>query len=306
MTIFLNVPFCDKDQVKKLGAKFNWDKMKWYISDGQKLKKFKHWFNLACYQCNVLEEDSFLINERKNRIICKDCALLGAFNKTRKYINFFDREKLLNHLDELTYNFHNLKEMKLALLEIRRGYEHLDSVMKFNFEEENKEHYEKNIREIYEYIIKAESIEQECSKKTFHFLKPLREFLLIYIKWLDDPKNNFCIDWLTTNLDSYGLNILYSLKGNVMRNPFEICCTLKHVPMYVKRGFCGMCDSNVTNVWSLREKNINCLYELRHLVDAKSISDIELNILEFSLEWSLLTENTFQSYIMSNAVGIEF
>lgn len=300
MTIFLNVPFCDKDQVKALGAKFDWDKRQWYISDGQKLKKFKNWFNLACYQCNFLVEDNFLINEKKNRIICKDCALLGAFNRTKKYINLFDREKLLNYLDELNYNFPYSKEIKLALMEIRRGYEYLDIVTECHFKEENKKHYEQKIREVYEYIIKAESIEQEWSKKTIHFLKPLCEFLLRYIKWLDDSKNNFCIDRLTTSLDSYGLTILYSLKGNVIRNPFEICCTLKNVPMYVKRGFCGMCDSNVTNIWSLREKNINCLYELRHLVDAKLISDIELNILEFSLEWNLLTENTFQSYIMSN------
>lgn len=300
MTIFLSVPFCDKERVKALGAKFNWDKRKWYISDGQKLKKFKDWFNLACYQCNVLVEDSFLINEKKNRIICKDCALLSAFNGTKKYINLFDREKFLNFVDELNYDFLNLKEIKLALVEIRKGYEYLDIVMEYPFKQENKKHYEKNIREIYQYIIRAEAIEQKWSKKTFHFLKPLCDFLLKYIKWLDDPKNNFCIDWMTTSLDSCWSKVLHSLKENVIRNPFEICCRLKNVPMYVKRGFCGMCDSNVTNIWSLREKNINSLHELRHLVDAKLISNIELNILEFSLEWNLLTENTLQSYIMSN------
>lgn len=300
MTIFLNVPFCDKDQVKTLGAKFDWEKRQWYISDGQNLKKFKDWFNLACYQCNVLVEGSFLINEKKNRIICKDCALLSAFDRTKKYIHLFDRGKLLSFLDELNHSFPALKEIKLALMEIRKGYEYLDIVMEYPFKEENKKHYEESIREIYQYVIKAESIEQEWSKKVFHFLKPLCDFLLRYIKWLDDPKNNFCIDRMTTNLDSYELNVLYSLKRNVIRNPFEICCTIKNVPMYVKRGFCGMCDSNVTNIWSLRGKNINCLYELRHLVDAELISGIELNILEFSLEWNLLTENTFQSYITSN------
>ncbi|MHB1220432.1 MAG: DUF5710 domain-containing protein [Gammaproteobacteria bacterium] len=300
MTIFLNVSFCDKDKVKTLGAKFDWEKRQWYISDGQNIKKFKNWFNLACYQCNVFLEDGFLINEKKNRIICKNCALLSAFNWTKKYINLLDSENILNFVDELNYDFPNLKEIKLALMEIRKGYEYLNIIIKYSFKEEDKKHYEKNIREIYQYIIKAESIEQEWSKKTFHFLKPLCDFLLKYIKWLDDPKNNFCIDRMNTSLDSYGLSVLNSLKGNVIRNPFEICCALKNVPMYVERGFCGMCDSNVTNTWSLREKNINCLYELRHLVDAKLISDIELNILEFSLEWNLLTENTFQTYIMSN------
>ncbi len=295
---FLNVPFCDKDQVKALGAKFDWGKRQWYISEGQKLKKFKGWFNLACYQCNVLVEDSFLTNEKKNRIICKDCALLNAFNRTKKYINLFDREKLLNFVDELNYGFLNLKEIKLALIEIRKGYKYLDIVMEYPFKEENKNHYENNIREVCQHIIKAESIEQEWSKKTFHFLKPLCDFLLRYIKWLDDSKNSFCIDWMTMNLDLCGSKVLHSLKESVIRNPFEICCTLKNVPMYVKRGFCGMCDSDVTNVWSLNEKNINCLYELRHLVDVKLISDIEFNILEFSLEWNLLTEKTFQSYLM--------
>eukprot|EP01046_Picozoa_sp_COSAG06_P055887 COSAG06_NODE_10409_length_1686_cov_1.792060_1_plen_168_part_00 len=39
----LNVPFKEKDAAKKLGAKWDWEKKKWYVPAGASCAKFKKW-----------------------------------------------------------------------------------------------------------------------------------------------------------------------------------------------------------------------------------------------------------------------
>jgi hypothetical protein len=41
--IYLNVPFEEKDQVKALGAKWDWDEKKWYFTDENKRDLFLPW-----------------------------------------------------------------------------------------------------------------------------------------------------------------------------------------------------------------------------------------------------------------------
>lgn len=43
MTIFLTVPFAEKDQAKSLGARWNAEKKKWYVPAGADPTPFKKW-----------------------------------------------------------------------------------------------------------------------------------------------------------------------------------------------------------------------------------------------------------------------
>ena len=47
---FLNCPFADKDEVKKLGARFDWEKKKWYVPQGEEkspdVSLFARWLTL--------------------------------------------------------------------------------------------------------------------------------------------------------------------------------------------------------------------------------------------------------------------
>lgn len=44
MTLLLNVPYSEKDEAKKIGAKWNSNLKKWYVSDKEDYPKFKKWF----------------------------------------------------------------------------------------------------------------------------------------------------------------------------------------------------------------------------------------------------------------------
>lgn len=42
--MYLNVPFADKDSAKKLGAKWDAEKKKWYVPHGVDVSGFKQWW----------------------------------------------------------------------------------------------------------------------------------------------------------------------------------------------------------------------------------------------------------------------
>jgi hypothetical protein len=42
--LFLNVPFADKDSAKRLGAKWDATKKKWYVPHGLDVNLFEHWW----------------------------------------------------------------------------------------------------------------------------------------------------------------------------------------------------------------------------------------------------------------------
>lgn len=46
---YLNVPFAQKDQVKKLGARWDPDRRQWYAPAGCDPKKFEQWSLKACF-----------------------------------------------------------------------------------------------------------------------------------------------------------------------------------------------------------------------------------------------------------------
>lgn len=47
LRVNLNVPFKEKDEAKKLGAKWDPQIKKWYIPDGLKVDKFRKWLPVA-------------------------------------------------------------------------------------------------------------------------------------------------------------------------------------------------------------------------------------------------------------------
>lgn len=61
-----------------------------------------------------------------------------------------------------------------------------------------------------------------------------------------------------------------------------IASVFKSRPIKISYGFCGMCDSNITNKWVL--DNNRPLYELRHLVDIGKLRESELEIIIRNLE----------------------
>lgn len=65
------------------------------------------------------------------------------------------------------------------------------------------------------------------------------------------------------------------------RDPFVIASFLSEKPAKVSYGFCGMCDSTLSNEWVF---STNRQYELRHLVDRKILRTSELDLLINALE----------------------
>ena len=54
--IFLNVPFCDKDKAKALGARWDWDNKKWYCSEFNK-DAFTQWLPATCMTYDDLSDE---------------------------------------------------------------------------------------------------------------------------------------------------------------------------------------------------------------------------------------------------------
>ncbi len=66
-------------------------------------------------------------------------------------------------------------------------------------------------------------------------------------------------------------------------DPRELCNIIGGVPVKVERGFCGMCDSNISNEWCLPDHG-RSEFELRHLVDIGRLRQTEYEILLIALE----------------------
>lgn len=47
MTIYLNVPYAEKDHAKQRGARWDKDKKKWFVPDGANPSHFMRWMSFA-------------------------------------------------------------------------------------------------------------------------------------------------------------------------------------------------------------------------------------------------------------------
>lgn len=122
MPLLLNVPFCEKDAVKSLGAKWNSKIKRWYVTDKNQYYKFKKWFvyphsNIVicdhfyiivakqlCFKCKKetrvvsLATDSYLTFNNGN---------VEVYNDDINFIklNSVNAEQLLKHLNN-NYDFY--------------------------------------------------------------------------------------------------------------------------------------------------------------------------------------------------------
>lgn len=123
--LILNVKFQEKDEAKKLGAKWNPDLKKWYVSDASKYFRFRKWFNIKT--ANIICEDLYLIEtksycwkcHKENSIVClaSDKFYTETFNtqsalNTRLTLFYFlvyypDFLKFLFENNNYTYNYSN-------------------------------------------------------------------------------------------------------------------------------------------------------------------------------------------------------
>lgn len=67
MSLLLNVPFAEKDDAKRLGAKWNPDLKKWYVPLKKDYHKFKKWIlkesdntYIICDHLYIIEGDSYM------------------------------------------------------------------------------------------------------------------------------------------------------------------------------------------------------------------------------------------------------
>lgn len=89
MSLFLNVPYAEKDIAKFLGAKWNPTIKKWYVTDRTKYHKFNKWIlngeEFAYIICNYF----YIIVGTRKCFKCKKQTQVVAFG-VEKYFEVFD------------------------------------------------------------------------------------------------------------------------------------------------------------------------------------------------------------------------
>ena len=102
--IYLNVPFEEKDQVKALGAKWDWDEKKWYFTDENKRDLFLPWLPKPSLNLDDLsdEQKRFVDIVKKGRNVLVDaCIGSGKTTTIQTMCNELPGKSILY----LTYNY---------------------------------------------------------------------------------------------------------------------------------------------------------------------------------------------------------
>ena len=73
--MYLNVPYSEKEEAKKLGAKWNLEKKKWYYN-GKTFTNF-------CEHCNALQGNNFLFHEVDSPFELMECRLEENIEKVK-------------------------------------------------------------------------------------------------------------------------------------------------------------------------------------------------------------------------------
>lgn len=114
MNILLNVPFAEKDDAKKKGAKWNPDIKKWYIDDASKLLGVSKWLDAN----NIICENLYLL---KKSHICWKCGktIDVVLLATDRSYNMDEQYALNTNLQILTYVTQMSEALKKFLQEHR-------------------------------------------------------------------------------------------------------------------------------------------------------------------------------------------
>lgn len=75
MPLLLNVPYCEKDQAKSLGAKWSTELKRWYVTDRKDYSKFVRWLDGNTVVCDQI----YLVEGMKTCYACKKMTRVICF-----------------------------------------------------------------------------------------------------------------------------------------------------------------------------------------------------------------------------------
>lgn len=86
MSLFINIPYNEKDEAKKLGAKWNPNVKKWYVTDRRNYCRFSKWILRDCEDALIVFNNIYIIEGEQRCWKCK---------RTTKVIGLGIREHLI-------------------------------------------------------------------------------------------------------------------------------------------------------------------------------------------------------------------
>lgn len=92
--LYLKVSDDDIDSIKKLGAKWDAEKEKWCISEGNNYFKFKKWFNVEC--ANIICENLYLVETTALCWKCKKPTKIVCFASDKFYTTHYNNPSSCN------------------------------------------------------------------------------------------------------------------------------------------------------------------------------------------------------------------
>lgn len=101
MTLYLNIPYDEKDEAKKLGAKWNSDKRKWFVQNKNEYRKFAKWILGNNEEKYVLCDYIYIVKAEKTCFKChtkSEIIALGIVD----YIRFFPNGKIYSQINSST------------------------------------------------------------------------------------------------------------------------------------------------------------------------------------------------------------
>ncbi len=133
MFLLLNVPFNEKEEVKKMGAKWNNEIKKWYVTDKNEYYKFQRWFSNPYNNIIVLDHIYIVVATQR----CFKCGKITTVVSlaTDSYVTIDDEQFDLCEEDIDFIQLHEIKSERLL--------QHLNQKYKFykDYSYTTKTHY---------------------------------------------------------------------------------------------------------------------------------------------------------------------
>lgn len=144
--VYLNVPFSEKDEVKKLGAKFDWGKKMWYFIGDRNNNKFAKWIrdvpNIDDIHLSDEQQELITLAKQGKNVLVDACIGSGKTTAIQKLCNEFpnknilyvtynmllkkDAQEKIKNKNVLVTNYHGFASKMLSMANIPTG--HSDSI----------------------------------------------------------------------------------------------------------------------------------------------------------------------------------
>ena len=130
MSLLLNVPYAEKDEAKKLGARWNPELKKWYVESRKDYYKFKKWILGEFDEAYILCDYFYIVEGIHTCFKCRNKTKVIGFG-VKSYFEVYDDEAGFDYVNDEIHIVPHIEPLEETLLdELKKQYGYYEDYSK--------------------------------------------------------------------------------------------------------------------------------------------------------------------------------